>query len=549
MARNPLLSRLQALFADFDEADRTGRSVADVRAERRQAEISRRDFLKFTGAAVGAAAFAPSTALAAVTRAAQAQGQIAIIGGGISGLNAALTLQDARITSTIYEASNRVGGRMHSDTTSWLNGQTTEHCGELIDSGHKTILSLATRFKLATADLLGAEPIHSTDTNYFFGSYYTDAQAQADFNPVWTNVKKDVNAASYPTTYNSSTQAGRDLDAMSVYDWIESRVPGGHASGMGRLLDVAYNIEYGDVSTVQSSLNLIYLLGFNSNPGNFQIFGQSDERYHIVGGNERLPQAIAAALAPGTVQLNTALTAIARRANGTFDLTLKSGGTTTVRNVDRVIMTIPFSVLRTLDYSAAGFDSLKQTAITQLGYGKNAKLHLQFNSRYWTSSGPWGIGNGATYADTGYQNTWEVTRAQNGATGILVDYTGGGVPASSFTGDPTDPKTVARLARTFLGQIEPVFPGITQQWNGRATFDAPLRDPNFLGSYSYWKVGQYTLFSGYEKARQPDPLTGKCHFAGEHCSTDFQGYMEGGAEQGARAANEIIDDYKVGIVP
>jgi len=62
-------------------------------------------------------------------------------------------------------------------------------------------------------------------------------------------------------------------------------------------------------------------------------------------------------------------------------------------------------------------------------------------------------------------------------------------------------------------------------------------------------VGQYTLFSGYEKARQPDPITGKCHVAGEHCSQNFQGYMEGGAEQGARAANEILTDYKAGIFP
>ena len=549
MARNPLLSRIQELFADFDEADRTGRPIHAIREERRQAGLTRRDFLKAGGVAVGAAALAPSAALAAINRAAVAQGRIAIVGGGIAGLNAALTLQDAGISSTIFEASNRIGGRMHSDTSSWLNGQTSEHCAELIDSGHKTILGLASRFKLATADLLGAEPIHSTDTDYFFGHYYTDAQAQADFNPVWANVKKDVNAAGYPTLYNSFTDAGRDLDRMSIYDWIESRVPGGHSSPMGRLLDVAYNIEYGDVTTVQSSLNLIYLLGFNSNPGNFQIFGQSDERYHIVGGNERLPKAIAAALAPGTVQLNTALTAIARRADGTFDLTLTSGGVATTRNFDRVILTIPFSVLRTLNYSAAGFDTLKKTAITQLGYGKNAKLHLQFNTRYWNSSGPWGIGNGSTYADTGYQNTWEVSRAQDGATGILVDYTGGGVPLASFGGDPTDPAVVARFARTFLRQIEPVFPGITQQWNGRATLDVPLTNPLLLGSYSYWKVGQYVGFSGYEKARQPDPTTGKCHFAGEHCSTDFQGYMEGGASEGARAAQEIIDDYKVGILP
>src|SRR5207249_3367187 len=349
MARSPLLSRFQTLFADFEEAERSGRSVAEIREERRSMRFTRRDFLKVAGAAVGAAALSgPAAALAATaTRGSVTQGAVAIIGGGIAGLNAALTLQDAGIASTVYEASSRVGGRMHSDTTSWLNGQTSEHCGELIDSGHKTILGLASRFKLPTVDLLGAEPIHSTDTDYFFGKYYTDLQAQADFNAVWNNVKKDVNAAGYPTLYNNSTQAGRDLDNMSLYDWIESRVPGGHTTPMGRLLDVAYNIEYGNITQEQSSLNLVYLLGFSSNPGNFQIFGASDERYHIVGGNERLPQTIAATLAPGTVQLNTALTGIVRNADASYTLSLKTGNATSTRSVDRVVMAIPFSVLRT----------------------------------------------------------------------------------------------------------------------------------------------------------------------------------------------------------
>jgi len=554
VARTPLLRQFQELFADFAEADRSGRPVETIRDERR-AGLTRRDFLKGTGATLGAAALSgPLAAFASTAKATPPNSRIAIVGGGISGLTAALTLQDAGIASTVYEASGRVGGRMHSDTTSWLNGQVSEHCGELIDSGHKTILGLASRFKLATADLLSAEPTHSTDTNYFFGQYYTDAQAQADFNAVWNNVKKDVNAASYPTLYNLHTDAGVVLDHMSIYDWIESRVPGGHASAMGQMLDVAYNIEYGNVTTEQSSLNLVYLLGFSSAPGNFLIFGKSDERYHIVGGNERLPQAIAASLAPGTVQLNTALTGFSRNGDGTFTLTLKRGTTTFTQIADRVIMAIPFSILRTIlkssqAYRTAGFDSLKQTAIQQLGYGKNAKLHLQFNNRYWNQSGQWGIGNGATYSDTGYQNTWDVSRAQAGATGILVDYTGGGVPLASFKGDPTDPQVIAGFANTFLGQIEPVFPGITAQWNGRATLDVPLANPFLLGSYSYWKVGQYTLFSGYEKARQPDIVTGKCHFAGEHCSQDFQGYMEGGASEGVRAAGEILDDFKKGMTP
>jgi monoamine oxidase len=549
MARTPLLSKFQRLFADFEEADRSGRTVEAVQQERRGLPLTRRDFLKVSGATVGAAAL--SGALGAF--AAQTP-RIAIVGGGIGGLNAALTLQDAGYASTVYEASGRVGGRMHSDTTSWLNGQTSEHCGELIDSGHKTILGLAQRFNIPTVDLLGAQPNHSTDTDYFFGKYYTAAQAQADFNPVWNNVKKDTNAASYPTLYNLYTDAGKVLDHMSIHDWIESRVPGGHTSSMGQLLDVAYNIEYGAVTTQQSSLNLLYLLGFSSIPGNFSVFGKSDERYHLVGGNERLPRAVAAALPAGSIQLNTALKGFVRNSDGTFTLTLQNPIKTFTRVVDRLVMAIPFSILRNIlnskaAYRAAGFDSLKQTAISQLGYGQNAKLQLQFDSRLWNQAGPWGIGNGNSYADTGYQNTWDVTRAQDGATGILVDYTGGGVPLASFGGDPADPNVVAGFAKTFLSQIEPLFPGLTAQWNGRATLDVPLSNPFLLGSYSYWKVGQYTLFSGYEKARQPDPVTGKCHFAGEHCSQDFQGYMEGGASEGYRAATEILQDYKKGIFP
>ena len=555
MARTPLLWKFQSLFEDFEEAERSGRTVEAVQQERRQLSLTRRDFLKLTGAGVGAAAFGgPVAALAASIPKAGGTSRIAIIGGGIAGLNAALTLQDAGFASTVYEASPRVGGRMHSDTTSWLYGQTSEHCGELIDSKHKTILGLASRFKIPTVDLLAAEPVHSTETDFFSGGYYTSAEENVDFNPVWNAVKKDLNSAPFPTLYNSFTPAGQALDNLSLFQWIETRVPGGHSSRMGNLLDIAYNIEYGNVTTEQSSLNLVYLLGFQPMPGQFRIFGASDERYHMAGGNERLPQAIAAALAPGTVQLNTALTRIVMNGDGSWTLSFNGPSGTFKNVVDRVVMTIPFSVLRTIltsdaAYRAAGFDGTKQIAIQQLGYGKNCKLQLQFNNRYWNQSGPWGIGNGSTYSETGYQNTWEVTRAQDGSTGILVDYTGGGVPLASFSGDPTDPKVVASFAKTFLNQLEPVFPGIGKQWNGKATLDVPLTNPFLLGSYSYWKVGQYTSFSGYERLRQPDINTGKCHFAGEHCSINFQGFMEGGAGEGARAANEILGDFKAGIFP
>lgn len=291
----------------------------------------------------------------------------------------------------------------------------------------------------------------------------------------------------------------------------------------------------------------MYLLGFQPKPGNFSIFGLSDEKYHIVGGNQRLPAAIAADVANRgtTIEPGWFMTAIARNPDGSYALSFGVGSSTKTVVADQVILALPFAVLRNLDYGRAGFTDLKNTAIQQLGAGKNGKLQLQFDARYWDGTGAWpGTGDGNSYADTGYQNTWEVTRAQPGATGILVDYTGGNIagslkPSVPYSDTGSNPQ-VAQYAKAFLRQIEPIYPGISRHWTGLATLSAPFLDPNLDLAYSYWKVGQYTAFSGYELVRQ-----GNVHFAGEHCSINFQGFMEGGATEGRRAAGEVLGDLGV----
>ena len=185
--------------------------------------------------------------------------------------------------------------------------------------------------------------------------------------------------------------------------------------------------------------------------------------------------------------------------------------------------------------AARSFDALKKTAITQLGAGRNAKLQLQFDSRFWNAQGS----NGNVYSDLGIQNAWDVTRGQAGATGILVDYSGGNIaggfnPSTPYSNAATNPQ-VTTYAKQFLTKLEIVFPGITKQWNGKASLSTPFLDPLLNCSYSYWRVGQYTAFAGYEGVAQ-----GNIHFAGEHTSQDFQGFMEGGAEEGARAAKEVL---------
>ncbi len=548
MARTSLMRALQRLAWEHRAASQLGIEVEELQERGEMPGVPRREFLKrvgAAGAAGAAAAVAGPLVLARPARAAAAP-RIAIVGGGIAGLAAALALQDKGVSADVYESSARVGGRMHSDwqefgtstsTSFWEGGQQAELCGELIDSNHKTILMLAQRFKLATVDLIMAQPNGTTDTYWISGAQYPYAQASNDFKPVHNTLQGQVQATGYPTLYNSSTQMGQFFDKMTVYDWITNYVPGGHGSQLGALLNAAYNEEYGAETTGQSALNLIYLLGYKSGPGTWSIYGASDERYHIAGGNAKLPLAVASALPADCIHRGYAMTAIARNSDGSVNVSFANGKTVTA---DHVILCMSFAVLRTLNYKKAGFDTLKQTAITQLGAGRNAKLNLEFTSRPWNAAGS----TGSLYSDQPFQSGWEVTRGQSGTTGILVEYPGASVAqsmgqSSPYTTTATNPQ-VTTYANQFLSQIEPIFPGITAKWNGKAMLSTPFTDPNFLCSYSYWKPGQYTGFSGYERMRQ-----GNIHFAGEHCSINFQGFMEGGASEGVRAANEILTDLKM----
>lgn len=532
MARTPLLRSIRQLVRDARVSRATGVPVdelADHRATRAPSRLSRRTFL--TGAAVGAAALA-------LPRRASAAGQpkVTIVGGGIAGLTCALHLRDRGFDSTVYEASGRVGGRMFSNTSYFAGNQVSEWCGELIDTGHHTVRNLAARFGLTLDDLHAAEPNGSTETYSFGGHYYPKTQANADFLAIADVVDADTTAAGYPTQFDAFTPAGEALDHLSIHDWIASRIPGGHTSPLGQLLDVAYNIEYGADTHLQSSLNLLYLLGFQPTASQLDVFGESDERFHIRGGNQRLPEAIAAELG-SAVQPGYKLVRLAQTPNGRYRCTFDRGASSIEVVSDHVVLALPFAVLANVDTSAAGFDARKRQAIAELGRGHNGKLQLQFASRGWLGRGPWpGKSNGSTYADTGYQASWEVTRAQPSPQGILNLYSGGGVTDAMRTTSPfataADPRVVQDAHRGLV-QLGPVYPGLT--WTGRATQSLTHRSPLFGASYAYWKVGQYTAFGGYEGAAQ-----GNVRFCGEHTSPDFQGFMEGGAQTGKQVAKDLI---------
>ena len=72
-----------------------------------------------------------------------------------------------------------------------------------------------------------------------------------------------------------------------------------------------------------------------------------------------------------------------------------------------------------------------------------------------------------------------------------------GVPSPCHSAE--QPRSISPKGRL---DREPVLPGVTAKWNGRATVDYWLGNPWTKGSYSFWKVGQYTRFAGVE--REPE---------------------------------------------
>ena len=223
---------------------------------------------------------------------------------------------------------------------------------------------------------------------------------------------------------------------------------------------------------------------------------------------------------------------------------LRSGskaGSTAI--ADKLVLALPFRILREVDIAPSIWDALtpqKRLAISRNPMGTNAKIHLELSQRTWGPDFPQIIQgqertlNGVSYADPAdFQCVWDDSvRVEEGRV-ILLNYPGGTLGASLKGSDPfglANPSDVARV----LSQVEAVFPGTSAAFTGRAAQSFWAASPWHKGAYSYWGIGDYTTYVG--AAGTPEL---NLHFAGEHTSVEFQGFMEGAVETGARAGKEV----------
>ncbi len=448
--------------------------------------------------------------------------RVAIVGGGLAGLTAAYELSRAGVDAEVFEASSRLGGRCFSDRETFAGGQVVERGGELIDTEHRHIQQLARRLGLTLDDVREAEQDGTDDWVLCDGARYSTAEAVRDFKPVYPVVMKQARAIGDPT-YRRASALARELDALSVTQWVERHVPGGAGSRLGRYvrgaLEENYAIEAGDLSAL-----IVVAMLATSTRTELDVYGGSDQRFHVREGNDAIATRLAASLRR-PVRLDSPLEALVLRKDGRCEVTVGGAAGPVTEVFDRVILALPFTNLRQVDITRAGFRERKLRAIRELPMGAASKLQLQFDGRPWL-----GLGSTGYVMLDAVRSTWDASRAQAGTAGILTVWTSGRRTEAVARGSDEDQ---ARLA---LAEVEPVLPGITRAWNGRVRRTVWDGASTPGGAYAYYPPGYMTSQHGIEWESE-----GPVHFAGEHTSRVAQGFLEGAVESGQRAAREVLD--------
>lgn len=554
MARTPLFDRLMRniRLAMFCEANRIATPEGLERAAEAEARAaggrqSRREFLASGGklAAAGALASLAGAATAAPKPPGGGGGpSVGIVGGGLAGLACADELRKMGVAFTLYEASNRFGGRIFSfPVNSFFTGQSAERGGEFIDTAHKTMLAYANEFNLAKEDVTKVPG----EIYYFFqGQRHDETEVVDGFRAAVAALQDDLHAGSGAPTADSHTPADVELDNTTLREALETRVE----DPLTRwAIDEAYVAEYGRETDEQSYLNFLLFIHLDKR-SKFTPFGVfSDERFHLVGGNDQIPERIRQRLPASALRTGMRLVRVGRLASGDVELTFREGSRTRVFRHDVVVLAIPFTVLREVEMDldpAVPDEAAARLAIDGLGYGDNAKMMVQFNGPHWATLDPRGTGTAYAELDD-VQTTWETNPSlATSSHAVLTDYSGGA------RGAGLNPNAVQAEAEAFLADLDLVFPGASaaafrdSKGQVRAHLEHWPSNPLTKGSYSCYLPGQFTTIAGNE-----GKPVGNILFAGEHANSfyEFQGFMEGAALSGLAAAAEIARRVKAGALP
>lgn len=464
---------------------------------------TRRSFLGGSSAAILASA-APRMAWG------RTEADVVIIGAGLAGLNAARICEAAGLSVVVIEASQRIGGRLH--TLDDLPG-APEAGGIQVGAGYTRLHSIAGELGVGlTSDAGAGAGRTSTPGNlYSINGVFMPPDA-------------------WPTSPANLLQPGeRDTEPAallrhfarafprlhSVEDWLDAapstdisveqalREAGASEEAL-RLIDANFN---GNALASMSQLHLARTFAiYASQPGPVST---------IAGGSQRLPEAMAAAL-HGEVRLGHTVQGIREEAGY---VTLHLAQTTlTARHA---ICTIPFAALRNIPVETP-LSAPTARMIAELPYTRASFAYLSASEPFWHDD---------PYPDTLWTDDPLLGRVfVLGSEPPMLKLWTNGAGADLLDRMPPD-----AAKRMIISRIEAIRPAA----RGKLKVERLLswqKNPHARGIYHHIGTGM-----ARDLAAATRRAGTRLHFAGEHLARGSSG-MEAALESGERAARAVLED-------
>lgn len=443
--------------------------------------------------------------------------KIAVVGAGIAGLTAAHTLKQRGIEAKVFEASGRAGGRIFTKQ-GLFDGLTTEWGAEMIDSAHDDMFRLIRLLGLQDRVIDFEKDPLIRETVFADGLMRSEKDILEALKPVAHRILTDQKTIDVL----KNTEGVKRFDNMSISAYLESLdLP----KWLFNLLEQTFTNLNGVESGNQSALNFLSVIHFEQKK--VKVLGDSDERFKILGGNSAITDGLAALL-KNQIAFKHKLLAVKSKANGNVELVFENENRIVEETFDAVVLATPFSILRELELDFEMSPQKRNTILGQL-YGTNTKFFMAFSERTWRKDGRQG------YFLSDKCAGWDSSQGQNKNQGLgtLMCFLGGDAGKNAL------PETAEKSISQYLPQINNIFPDSTTLFTNKTHTANWSTNPLVKGSYSTFGVGQ--VLDMKDVGQQP---CGNIFFAGEHCSFEFIGYMNGGAKTGREAAEKILKKVK-----
>jgi monoamine oxidase len=404
---------------------------------------------------------------------------VVIVGAGLAGLACARRLKQLGFQVTVYEARDRLGGRVYTIRDTFVDGHAVADVGaEFVAVNHRR-----TRTLLGALGI-GLDPVWTSPTVYRGGRRL----AWEDF--VTPRVDADLRRFRSRLLALRPTQS---LDARSAA-WLIRDV--GLVQRARFLVEHDLREAYG-VEPV--NLSLLFLVQ-QARSGRGMFAGVS----RIRGGADSLPTALARGL---DVRLETRVEVVQP---GRTQVTVTAGGDEI--DCGHCVVGVPVPVLPTIEFDP-GLPAVLVAATERLQYGHGVKTLLQYDRSV--------LPAGGVLTDLNFDHAW-----RTGSRIVATYATGRKALLLGSVSRRTRPLLAAdELGEAIPGSLGHYELGETVAWQN---------DGWSLGTAVAYAPAQVRRFQ--QALRRP---LGRLHFAGEH-TDDLAGTMEGAVRSGLRVAAAIV---------